>query len=177
MRKFVIVSLILVALFAVSSPASAATRFRVYRGSTSAGTKIAFLVRVADNGRMSLKEMHMRVQMACDDASTIDYFSGWGFGGVGVRFEGRSVTFDFTFQSEAMHLTGVFRPHTADGTFKNTMAALTDTEQAQLCTTGDLTWTASRVVSGRGTQLGSLRGADVVHRVSGEAVRRLSRII
>ncbi len=176
MRKFVIVSLAALTLLAASFPASAATRLRAYRGQTSAGTSIAFLVRVADDGRMSLKEMRMRVQMVCDDASTIDYRSWWGFGGVGVRFEGRNVTLDITFHSEAMHITGVFRPHTADGTFKNTMATLTDNEQAQLCTTGDLTWTADRVDRHRGTQLGSPRGADVVHRVGDEAVRRSSRI-
>ena len=175
MRRVVIVSLILVALFAASSPASAATRFRVYRGQTSAGTRIAFLVRVADDGRMSLKEMGFKVEMVCDDASTIEYGSGWGFGGIGVRFEGRSLTFDHAFWSEALHITGVFRPQTADGTFKNTQATLTDTEQAQLCTTGDLTWTANRVVADRETHLSS-RGADVIHRVNGPAIRSLSHI-
>ena len=90
MRRFVIVTLAITAVLVASSPASAA-RLRVYRGQTSAGTKIAFLVRVADDGRMSLKEMRYRVEMVCEDASTIDYDSWWGFGGVGVRFEVRSL--------------------------------------------------------------------------------------
>ena len=174
MRRFVIVTLAITAVLVASSPASAA-RLRTYRGQTSAGTKIAFLVRVADDGRMSLKEMGFKVEMVCDDASTIEYGSGWGFGGIGVRFEGRSLTFDHAFWSEALHITGVFRPQTADGTFKNTQATLTDTEQAQLCTTGDLTWTANRVVGARETHLSS-RGADVIHRVNGPAIRSLSHI-
>ena len=174
MRRFVIVTLAITAVLVASSPASAA-RLRTYRGQTSAGTKIAFLVRVADDGRMSLKEMGFKVEMVCDDASTIEYGTGWGFGGIGVRFEGRSLTFDHAFWSEALHITGVFRPQTADGTFKNTQASLTDTEQAQLCTTGDLTWTANRVVAARETHLSS-RGVDVIHRVNGPAIRSLSHI-
>ena len=174
MRRFVIATLAITAVLVASSPASAA-RLRVYRGQTSAGTKIAFLVRVADDGRMSLKEMRYRVEMVCEDASTIDYDSWWGFGGIGVRFEGRSLTLDITFPSEALHITGAFRPQISEGTFKNTQAALTDAEEAQLCTTGDLTWTVNRVASDRNAQLGS-RGADVVHHVNGGAIRRLSHV-
>jgi len=174
MRRFVIVSLAIAALLAITSPASAA-RLRAYRGETSAGTEIAFVIRRADDGRMSMKEMFYQAELVCEDSTTLDYFSWWGFGGVGIRLEGRSLTFDHTFWSEALHIAGVFRAQTADGTYKNTQATLTDTEQAQLCTTGDLTWTANRVALDQVAGLDSSRSADVVHRVNGGRVRAISR--
>ena len=158
-------------MVAISSPASAA-RLRAYRGETSAGTRIGFLIRVADDGRLSLKEMLIKVELVCEDASTIDYMSGWSFGGVGQRLEGRRLTLDFVFGAEALHLAGVFRSQTADGTYKDTMATLTDTEDAQLCTTGDLTWTADRVARGRLPELGSRADVEVTRHLGGRVLQR-----
>lgn len=74
MRRLVIVVLALSAVLVASSPASAA-RARAYRGETSAGTKIGFLIRVADDGRMSMKGLTYRAELLCEDSSTIEYWS------------------------------------------------------------------------------------------------------
>ena len=146
-------------------------RLRAYRGQTSAGTKIAFVIRIADDGRMSMKELHLQVEMTCDDATTLDYGSVWWFGGVGPRLDGRRLTYDAVYGPEATHITGVFRATTADGTFKTIQAWLTDDEQAQLCSTGDLTWTANKVPLDRVAGRGAIRRADVTRQVRAGSVR------
>ncbi|MGZ8632183.1 MAG: hypothetical protein ACXWZF_14665 [Actinomycetota bacterium] len=175
MRRFLIMSIAVISVLAIASPASAA-RFRAYRGETSAGTRIGFLIRVADDGRMSLQEMYIKVELLCEDASTIDYISGWGFGGVGHRLEGRRLALDLVFGPEALHVAGVFRSQTADGTYKDTQATLTDAEEAQLCTTGDLTWTADRVPRDRLPELGSRTDAAVTRHLGGRVVQRTARL-
>ncbi len=76
------------------------------------------------------------------------------------------------FPSEALHIAGVFRSQTADGTYKDTQATLTDTEDAQLCTTGDLTWTADRVPRGRWPELGSRADVEVTRHLGGRVLQR-----
>jgi len=141
---------------------------KAYRGRTSAGTRIGFLIRIADDGRMSMKGLTFRAELLCEDASTIGYWSEWGFGGVGHRLDGHRLAFDEVFFGEALHVTGVFRGQVADGTFENTWATLTETESAQLCTTGDLTWTADRVRRQRVTELGPSPGARTIDRTRGD---------
>lgn len=175
MRRFLIASLVVVAVLAVASPVSAAARFRVYRGKTSAGTRIAFLVRVADDGRLSMKGLRFKADLLCDDATTLEFFSFWEWGGVGERLDGRRLVFDYVSPWEALHVAGVFRAQTADGTFSDAIPTLTVDEQAQLCTTGDLTWNAERVREGQ-ARFQAPHGADVVHRIPGGRVRTVSRI-
>jgi hypothetical protein len=175
MRRLTIASLILVTVLSVASTASAAGRFRVYRGTTSAGTTIAFLIRVADDGRMSMKKLRFGSELLCEDATSIHGMSWWQFGGVGERLDGRRLTFDDVSPVQALHVAGVFRARTADGTFRDSMATLTEDEQAQLCTSGDLTWTAERVREGR-AQFQPPRGAGVVQRSTGGWIRTVSRI-
>ena len=172
MRRIVI-PLVIVAVVALASPASAA-RLRAYRGETSAGTRIAFVLRVADDGSLSMKRMFIKVEMLCEDASTIEYRSHWSFGGGGDRLDGRRWTFDADFGYEALHLTGKFRAQAADGTYENLQASLTDADEAQLCTTGELTWSADRVPRDRAATLLSREHADVVHRANGDAIRRVA---
>jgi hypothetical protein len=174
MRRLLITSMVVISVVAIASPASAA-RLRAYRGETSAGTRIGFLIRVADDGRLSLKEMLLKVELLCEDASTIAYQSSWSFGGVGHRLDGRRLTLDLVFGPEALHIAGVFRSQTADGTYKDTQADLTDTEDAQLCTTGDLTWTADRVARGRWPELGSRTDGAITRHLGGRIVQRAAR--
>ena len=71
MRKLLLISLVLVSVVMVCSSASAA-RMKAYRGRTSAGTRIGFLIRVSDDGRMSMKGLTFKAELLCEDASTID---------------------------------------------------------------------------------------------------------
>lgn len=168
-RISIVASLALVAVLTLPSSASAA-RVRTYRGETSAGTGIGFQIRIDERGRMSMKDLTFRAELACEDGSAIKYWSGWSFGGAGLRLQGRRLTFDHVFYSEALHVTGTFRARTAEGTFENTWASLTDAEDAQLCTTGELTWTADKVSRRRVVELGPHGGIDLVHRVHDGAV-------
>ena len=172
MRRFVILFAV-AAMVVMASPASAA-RLRAYRGETSAGTKIAFRIRVADDGAMSMQWLYLRVELPCEDGSRVEYDSYWSFGG-GEPLHGRRLVWDSVYQWEALHITGTFRGQTADGTYEHTEASLTDTEEAQLCTSGDLSWTAERVHRDRLDGLGSPKGTDVVHRVTDGEVRSVSR--
>lgn len=61
-----------------------------------------------------------------------------------VRLDGTDLALDSVDLRFALHLHGTFRPKSADGTLRRLMGALTADEQAQICTTGDLTWTADR---------------------------------
>lgn len=176
MRKKIVLVALMAAVAAAAASSASAARLRAYRGTTSADRKIFFVIRVADDGRRSLKEMGFGVELLCEDATTINFESRWWFGGVGHRLEGRRLTFDEVFGPEALHITGVFRAQTADGTFKDTQATLTDTEEAQLCTTGDLTWTAERVPRKRLAELLPAGDAETAHRVAGGVVTTVSRI-
>lgn len=171
MRRSIIVSISIavVAMLLSAAPASAA-RIRSYAGETSAGTTIGFRIRVAADGRMSMKGLRFDAELLCEDATTIGYSASWGFTGAGLRLDGRRLTFDDVFYYEALHVTGIFRGRTADGTFENTWASLTDTEEAQLCTTGELTWMADRVPRDRWARLASSGEPDLVHRVRGDRV-------
>lgn len=176
MRRFLITSIALISLVVSNSSPASAARLRAYRGETSAGTRIDFLIRVADDGRLSLKEMYLRIELLCEDASTIEYRSWWGFGGVGHRLEGRRLRLDLVFGPEALHVAGVFRSQIADGTYMDTQATLTDAEEAQLCTTGDLTWTADRVPRDRMPGIGSRSNLTVSRHLGGRVVQRTAKL-
>jgi hypothetical protein len=156
---------VVVVIVAIGSPAFAGVRS--YRGETSAGTNIGFRIRVAD-GRMSLRTLRYRAVLTCEDTSTFEYWSAWTFGG-GVPLAGRRLSLHEQFGSDALHVEGRFRGRTADGTFRNSQAWLTEDEQAMLCTTGDLTWAAARLgLAGDGRPDGP---ADRVVRRDGVTVR------
>lgn len=176
MRRSLTVAFVVVVVVVLASaaPASAA-RIRSYAGETTAGTTIGFRIRVAADGRMSMKGFSFDAELSCEDATTIEYSSTWGFGGVGHPLDGRRLAFDEVFYYEALHVTGVFRGRTADGTFENTWATLTETEEAQLCTTGELAWTAERVPRDRLARLVPSGEPDVVRRVRDGTVRSVSR--
>jgi hypothetical protein len=66
---------------------------------------------------------------------------GWGWGGKQNQLtDGVLVDIDQVFGSEALHIHGRIGQHRGSGTFRFTVAELTAEEQAQTCTTGDLTW-------------------------------------
>ena len=162
MRRALIVTFAVPVMVAVASPALAA-RTRAYRGETSAGTKI----RLHDPSRgrrpESMKGLRCTADLLCDDATTMQFGSIWQFGGVGERLDGRRLTLDLAYASEALHIIGVSRAQTASGTFEDAIPTLTDDEQAQLCTTGELTWDAHRVPRERLAELSAPPRADVAH--------------
>ena len=129
-----------------AAPADAAPRLRLYRGETSQGKRIKFVVAKTDAGR-SVVELDIGVTLTCEDETTLDSGFGWGFGS--PRFappiaEG-SFSYDDVSVYFAAHFSGRLGALSGAGTASIAEPALTADEQAQLCTTGDLTWTVEFV--------------------------------
>jgi len=134
----VVLTAILSLLMAV--PAAAGSRVRVYAGETSQGKPISFHVMKTDTGRRFLRGFRVAVTMTCEDATTEEWGMGFGFGGRGMPLtDGVFVDIDDVFSFDALHIHGRIGQLAGRGTFKFTVAQLTPDEQAQVCTTGDLT--------------------------------------
>ena len=120
-------------------PAHSAPRVRVYRGETSHGQRIAFRVAKTDAGRF-VREIDVSVTFACEDGTTQDWGIGWGFARSQVPIADGAFSYDDVGTFMAAHFEGRLGPLRGDGTLSIAMPSLTPDEQAQLCTTGDLTW-------------------------------------
>jgi hypothetical protein len=137
-------------VLALAIPAAAGSKIR-YRGETSAGKRISFTIVKKDSGQRSLRLGSIGFLLTCDDASTHNV--GLGFQ-VGPLDEDGS--FDMTRGAGSLftywfHIAGDVGFRSAEGTFEFRIAKLTDDPdpQPQLCTSGELTWTADRVREGR----------------------------
>lgn len=82
----------------------------------------------------------MGVTFACEDGTTQEWGIGWFLGGNYVPITDGAFSFESVDSSLAIHLAGRLGPLRGEGTLSLATAALTTDEQAQLCTTGDLTW-------------------------------------
>lgn len=144
MRKrpaLAIVLLTAILSLSMAVPAAAGSRVRVYAGETSQGKPISFHVMKADTGRRFLQGFRITVTMTCEDATTEEWRMGFGFGGRGMPLtDGVFVDIDDVFSFDALHIHGRIGQLAGRGTFKFTVPQLTADEQAQVCTTGDLTW-------------------------------------
>ena len=135
-------------VLALALPASAGNEIR-YRGETSQGRTLSLNVEKRNSGRR-FAYLRIRIQTTCEDAST--QFGRWGIrlgrldedGSFDVTRQGPE-DFDFWY-----HVSGTIGFRSAEGTFEYRDGQLTDEPdpQAQLCTTGELTWTAERVRAG-----------------------------
>ena len=137
----------MIALFAVamSLPAAAADRV-TYRGRTSQDRRVSIEVLERENGRRILWDFQVHFAMACEDATTRRYGVTWRFterlgadGSFAVK--DRVVERVYAF---SLAVDGKVRWGSADGTFEFLSPTLTDDDQAQLCTTGPLDWSAER---------------------------------
>jgi hypothetical protein len=140
-RHAALVIAILVNVFVVASAlsADAATRLRLYRGVTSQDHRITFVVAKSDAGRF-VREMGAETTFTCEDQTTQDVGWGFGFGRRQVPITDRAFSFDEVSQIDALHLAGELGSLHGQGTLTLAFPALTPDEQAQVCTTGDLTW-------------------------------------
>jgi len=139
--------LICLLVLAVAVPANAAARLRLYRGQTSQGERIKFIVARTDAGR-SVVEVDLDVTFTCEDETTQDWGIGWAFGpprfAPPIEADG-AFSYDDVSPYMAAHFTGQFGTLSGQGTASIAQPSLTADEQAQLCTTGDLTWTVEFV--------------------------------
>ncbi len=137
---FAIVILVGFLVLTAAVPAHAAPRIRIYRGETSQGQAIAFRVVKTDAGR-SVVVMFLTAAVTCEDATTQEWGFGWDFGNTGsVPITDGAFSYDQVDQFMAAHFDGRLGPLRGEGTVSMAVPAMTADEQAQLCTTGDLTW-------------------------------------
>ena len=138
------VALMLAVILAV--PASAG-QIISYRGTTSADrpNRIAFKVLKRDNGQRLLRSLSVHHTLTCEDGTTIRYWIGFGWS-PGVRL---SEAGEFSYDAgQYFAVEGVIGFRKASGTFESVWARLNDDHtDAQVCTTGELTWTAERADS------------------------------
>jgi hypothetical protein len=126
-----------------TSPAFGVARERVYAGTTSQDHPISLEIVRRDSGVLVFRGASVEVDLSCEDASTMSFgFAFFTF--PGQRLDGRTLEFHERFGSDALHITGLFRWREASGTFRYSIAVLDENEEAMKCTTGDLTWTATR---------------------------------
>jgi hypothetical protein len=131
-------------ILAMAVPAHAAPRhLRLYRGETSQGEGIRFKVARTDAGRVVKEVSVSHVTLTCPDETTVEFGFGFGFGGnSGVPIIGGAFSFDDVFWESALHVAGELGSLRGQGTMSRALAMITPDEQAaQLCTSGDLTWT------------------------------------
>lgn len=131
----------IVTMMVVAAPSAFAASSRRYEGTTSQGLRVWFELGRRADGSLRLERWEFKkAELSCDDGSVLV----WGIPGSRQPLHQGVVALDEVNPWGATHLHGTFRPRSAEGTFRYTVGALTDDKQPQLCTTGELTWTADR---------------------------------
>ena len=142
--------LALTAMLVVTLVGSAsAGQIITYRGETSEGKNVRLAVLKRDSGRCFLEFFVISFTVTCEDGST-GSLAGLGFIPRRLRL-GEGGEFEFVERSQpsepssySFHAAGTVRFGSAEGTFELHYASLTEDDQAQLCTTGVLDWSADR---------------------------------
>jgi hypothetical protein len=143
-RNIAVMALVAITAVGLASTPAHADTTRVYQGELSDGRSIRLEFHRGGAGLLRLRSLDFRAALTCDDGSTMTFSVGYGFGGGPIVHDGAFSFDDFDFQ-EALHIHGTIGPRRGSGDFRFSIAALTEDEQAQLCTTGDLTWSVLRV--------------------------------
>jgi hypothetical protein len=172
-RRLVLVPVLVFVLSLIGgSTAIAATKSHVYHGRTSQGLKIQFGLVRNQHGTLFMRAVGMGITMTCEDAS-VDHWGLGIFSFPGERLHGQDLTYDSVDPMFGIHVAGTFKKDTASGTLKTNLAELDANEQAQLCTTGDLTWTAHRSLQSLEPFAGyRTQGRIHVHQLADGAVAR-----
>jgi hypothetical protein len=92
-----------------------------------------------------VRQISLSATLTCEDQTTL----GWGiqfyFGRKQVPITDKAFAYDENLGDLAVHVAGELGSLQGEGTASMISAQLTTDEQAQLCTAGDLTWTAEFV--------------------------------
>ena len=138
-------------VLALGSSAQASQRIW-YEGETSAGRRITIGVVKRDSGRWFLRTVKVGVEIACEDGTTESFRLSKRFAKYeDVRVDGNRLfeyedsSLPLTFRQHFEHVDGTLGWRAGSGTFEYNLGGLTDDGQdAQLCASGDLTWTVER---------------------------------
>jgi hypothetical protein len=121
-------------------------RLRNYRGRTSQAEPMHLTTARVDS-TIELRSFDAAWTLGCEDGTEFGWGEYWWFYS-GLTLSPARLDFDNVWTEEAMHVHGRLGTHVGSGTFSDAIAALTADEQAQLCTTGELTWRAWRTNAG-----------------------------
>jgi hypothetical protein len=145
-RCAVVLTVVTTLGFTLALPALAGRRIN-YRGSTSQDERMRLEILKKDDGRRFLRGGILYFTTNCEDPSAEVFGISLGRARLddsgGFLLERRNTgifSFSYTFD-------GVVRWGGAAGTFEFNYPTLTEDDQAQLCTTGVLDWTADRLGS------------------------------
>jgi hypothetical protein len=127
----------------LGSTVAQADGFKVYRGHLNDGHDIGAVLERGPAGNVRLRTIFFEITLTCEDAPSQEWGLGFGFFRGPVLVD-RMLALDFVDPDLAVHVHGYFGSRHASGDLAVTIPALTEDEQAQLCTTGDLTWTMRR---------------------------------
>ena len=146
MRRTITLLCAFTIMSAIATTAAQAATIRRYDGTTSQDKRLVYILR-KDDGAFSLKVVDVkRFVLTCDDNTTQIWGVTWFWGGRGLALDGRDLDLYENDGQSAFAIQGRFGAQHATGTLiRFAIASLTDNEQAQACTTGDLTWDAEHV--------------------------------
>lgn len=176
MRGRLTIAGLALALILVANTAQAAVP-RIYQGRTSQGRRLSIDLVKRSDGRLGLRSLEVRrATLTCSiDGSQQEWGFGFGFIGSPLYLDGRSLTLDDSDSSTVVHIDGTFGALHAAGGLRFSTASLTADEEPQLCTTGDLTWTADRTVPPPAATKERV-GRWIVHRFDDGLVLRMIRL-
>jgi hypothetical protein len=129
-----------------------------------------------DDGSRRLLAIDLKMKTTCEDATTERWHLGWS--GAPMDEDGAFVI-DYQDEQYFFHVDGTIRWLRASGTAKFSYAGLTaDGQDAQLCTTGDLTWTMERVVPASApSSLGATDGVGIIRVRTRNGVTEIVKLI
>jgi len=126
--------------------AAGTSHLRNYRGRTSQAYPMNVRTAKVDS-TIELRRFGIEWTLGCEDGTELGWSGGWIFG-PGWTLSPARLDYDEVGMETAMHVHGRLGTHVGSGTASNASAALTADEQAQFCTTGELTWRAWRIDAG-----------------------------
>jgi hypothetical protein len=188
MRKRVALGLVVVTIagWLLPPPALAAGRvLRVYEGTTSSGGTITMLTTSRD-GVVRFRGLGLEDVATCEDGTATAFGHGFEVFPRPLVTEG-ALDVEHTGFSDAFSVSGTLGSRGGTGTLAHLFAALDATEEPQVCTTGELTWTVERVpvhsarapgtviheVAGRTTETARLTRSDAPDARDARAAARL----
>jgi hypothetical protein len=165
-----VVSLASVVVLGATTTATAASR--TFSGTTSQDLPISFVVD-GSGGTFVISQMSFNFNLVCEDGQLIG--AGAGFFGFDVPIDSNGrFQFDFLNVFQSLHWKGRVAPNGARGTATYLLPGLTADEQAELCPSGDVTWTAAPTARPAGRFHADVR-IKVVRDASGHVSTSISR--
>jgi hypothetical protein len=141
-RRLLVAVLGTTLLLAAATPASAGGQGKLlyWAGHTSQSQQIDFGLVRSHHGQRFIG-FDVGIQLTCDDSSVQDWIMGSRLY-PGQKLVAKQLDYYENYGDMAIAITGDFSRDRATGTIRVTVAELTSDEQAQLCSSGDLTWVA-----------------------------------